>query len=407
VSSGLLVIAEGDEPLDLGDLSLLGLAGERIGIAISHARQFEHQRDLVETLQRSLLPDKLPEHPRVELAARYRPEESGARVGGDWYDAMLLDDQRIALMIGDVVGHGRLAAARMGELRNALRAYALEGHSPGVALQRLDQLVRATLGQRMVATVLVAVLDLRSASLTLARAGHPPPLVRAPDGAVRILDSGSTLPIGVAGDAVPSEFTYALADGETLLLYTDGVVERRSESIDAGIQRMMQELGAGAPSAEASCDRVLARLLEAGPPADDVAILAAHVRVPSPGPLSLRLDAEPGSVTIARHRFADWLTQETPQLPAAKRFNLELAITEAASNVVRHAYGPGAASFEIQASRYGNTIELTVSDDGSWRAPRASNSGRGLPLIEAVCDTVEIDRTDTGTVVRMQWSNIA
>jgi CheY-like chemotaxis protein/anti-sigma regulatory factor (Ser/Thr protein kinase) len=407
LSSGLLLLASAPEqPVDAGELSLLGLAGDRIGVAISHARQFEHQRELVETLQRSMLPERLPEHPRVELAARYRPEDSGTRVGGDWYDAVVLDEQRIALMIGDVVGHGLAAAARMGELRNALRAYAIEGHGPGLAVQRLDRLVRMTVGQKMIATVLFGVLDLRTGSITLARAGHPPPLVRAPDGTVRLLDGGSTLPIGVATDDVPSEFTYALADGETILLYTDGVVERRSEPIDAGIERMMSALGSGSATAEASCDRVLARLLAAGPPDDDVAMLAAHVRVAKPGPLRLELPAQPDSVSLARHRLRDWLRHEAPQLEPRIASDLELALTEAASNVVRHAYGPVDATFHASATRHGSVIELVVRDTGCWRPKRPEHRGRGLPLMEAVCQELEIDSTPAGTVVTMRWSSI-
>ncbi len=404
---GLLVLAAAPGAgFDAGELSLLDLAGERIAIAIRHARQFEHQRELVETLQRSLLPERLPEHPRVELAARYRPEETGTRVGGDWYDAIQLDERRLALMIGDVVGHGRAAAARMGELRNALRAYAIEGHPPGIVLQQLDRLVRATVGPTMMATVLFGVLDLQSGAFTMARAGHPPPLVRAPDGTVRLLDTGSTLPIGVSGDDPPSEFTYALGDGETLLLYTDGAVDAPAEPIDAGIERIMSALGSGSAAAEASCDRVLARLLECGPPRDDVAILAAHVRIAKPGPLGFGLPAQRQSVTVARHRLRDWLRREAPELDSRTVSDLELAITEATSNVVRHAYGPTDASFQVMATRDGSMIEVTVRDHGRWRASRSTAQGRGLPLIEAVCDKLAIDRTNTGTTVTMTWTNI-
>jgi serine phosphatase RsbU (regulator of sigma subunit)/DNA-binding response OmpR family regulator/anti-sigma regulatory factor (Ser/Thr protein kinase) len=400
---GVLVLAaQRPAAFDSAELELLGLAGERIAIAIEHAQRFEHQRELVEMLQHNLLPEHLPEHPRVELAARYRPGQTGARVGGDWYDAVGLDDGRIAVMIGDVVGHGIAAAARMAELRNALRAYAAEGHRPAVALQRLDRLVRSTIGAQMVATVLFLILDPATRSITLSRAGHLPPVVRATDGAVRILESGSTLPLGVMGSATPSEFTYALADGETLLLYTDGLVERRGEPIDAGIDRLMTALGGGSGAAAASCDRVLERLVGEQPPGDDVAVLAVHVRAPLGGPLQLELVARPQSVTAARHRLREWLRGEAPELDAVTASDLEVAFCEACTNVVRHAYGPVDAAFRAGAIREGKAIVLRVEDEGTWRAPRGEHGGRGLDLIRALCDDVEIERGPHGTRLTMR-----
>ncbi len=405
--SGLLLLAaRRTGTFDAADLSLLELAADRIAIAISHAQRFEQQRDMVQTLQHSLLPDRLPDHPDLELAARYLPEESGTRVGGDWYDAVALDDHRIALMIGDVVGHGLPAATRMGELRTALRAYTVEGHEPGRALQRLERLVQATIEPQMVATVLLAVLDLHTRSITLARAGHPPPLVRGRDGTVRALDSGSTLPLGISADQTVSDFTYALADGETILLYTDGLIERRTEPLDAGINRLMMALGGGPGTPQATCDRVLERLIGSQPPSDDVAILAVYLRGPQPELLRLELPAIPDSVTTARHRLRGWLQQQAPELDATTAADLELAFTEAVTNVVRHAYGPVDATFEATARRRGPTVELTVRDEGTWRPPRATGGGLGLRLMEALCDEMTIDQQDRGTTINMRWSSI-
>lgn len=403
---GLLTLATSRRAaFDDADLELLEMAGGRISVAIEHAQRFEHQRSLVEALQRCLLPEVLPHHPRFEFAARYRPGESGARIGGDWYDAVALDDRRIAIMIGDVVGHGIAAAARMAELRNALRAYATEGHRPGAALERLERLVRTTMGKQMVATVLFLVLDLSTRSITLARAGHLPPLVRAADGTVRVLDSGNTLPLGVIGNAPPSEFTYALADGDTLLLYTDGLVERRSEPLDAGIDRLMTSLGGGEPNAEQTCERVLQRLVGDQAPSDDVALLAVHVLAPEDGPLRLALPARPDSVTIARHRLREWLQQELPDLDQMAASDLEVAFSEACTNVVRHAYGPGDAVFRARAARVASGIvELSVEDDGRWRSPRGEHGGRGIELMRALCDDVSIEHGPRGTRVTMRRS---
>jgi anti-sigma regulatory factor (Ser/Thr protein kinase) len=274
-------------------------------------------------------------------------------------------------MIGDVVGHGIPAAARMAELRNALRAYAAEGHRPGAALQRLDRLVLTTMGTQMVATVLFLVIDLATRSITLSRAGHLPPLVRAADGTVRVLDSGNTLPLGVIGSATPSEFTYALA------------------------------------GAEATCDRVLERLVGERPPGDDVAVLAMHVLAPDAGPLELELPARAESVTLARHRLRDWLRAELPGLDATVASDLEVAFCEACTNVVRHAYGPEDAVFRAAAACHGAIIELTVQDDGCWRTPRGDHGGRGLDLMRALCDDVAIERGPSGTRVSMRRSTAA
>ncbi|HWF33745.1 MAG TPA: response regulator, partial [Solirubrobacteraceae bacterium] len=141
------------------DLELLALAGERVAVAIEHAQRYAHELELVEILQRSLLPERLPSHPNLELAARYRPSGVAAQVGGDWYDALVLAHKRIGVMIGDIVGHGVRAATTMGELRGALRAFAIEGHSPGQALRQLDRVVQATIGQGMVATAMFLILD--------------------------------------------------------------------------------------------------------------------------------------------------------------------------------------------------------------------------------------------------------
>ena len=157
---GLLVLgAAAEDRFDAGDLELLTLAADRMAIAIDHVQRFAHGRQLVETLQRSLLPDRLPHHPRLELAARYLPSGLAPQIGGDWYDALELDRDRTAVMIGDVVGHGVRAATTMSELRNALRAFAVEGHSPGAALHQLDRVVHATFGPGMIATVLFLIID--------------------------------------------------------------------------------------------------------------------------------------------------------------------------------------------------------------------------------------------------------
>jgi serine phosphatase RsbU (regulator of sigma subunit)/CheY-like chemotaxis protein/anti-sigma regulatory factor (Ser/Thr protein kinase) len=401
--TGLLYLGgDADRRFDGEDLDLLTLAAERIAIAIDHARRFAHGRELVEILQRSLLPERLPTHPRLALAARYRPSGVAAQIGGDWYDALVLDEERTGVMIGDVVGHGVRAATIMGELRSALRAFAIEGHTPGEALRQLDRVVHATLGRGMVATVLFLILDAREGTVTLASAGHPPPALMSADGSVRLLDTEPHPPLGIDDRIQAIERVHPLAPGDTLLLYTDGLVERRHESIDVGIDRLRAAAHDAPEDIEELCDHVLAHTVGDAPGRDDVAVLAVRLLAEVSGPLELQLPATADSVPIARHRLRGWLDLAAADLDAAVVRDLELAFSEACTNAIRHAYGPADATFALRVELVDGDIVLEVQDHGRWREPRGDQGGWGLRLIEAVCDEVEVDRQPDGTRVRMR-----
>jgi serine phosphatase RsbU (regulator of sigma subunit)/CheY-like chemotaxis protein/anti-sigma regulatory factor (Ser/Thr protein kinase) len=386
------------------DLELLALAGERVAIAIEHAQRYEHGLELVEILQRSLLPESLPAHPLLELAARYRPSGFAAQVGGDWYDALVLDDKRIGVMIGDIVGHGVRAATIMGELRSALRAFAIEGHSPGEALRCLDRVVQATLGRGMVATVMFLIIDAEAGTVTVASAGHPPPALVGADRSVRFLETTPFLPLGVDEHGVATERVHPLVAGDTLLLYTDGLVERRDESIDVGFERLREALRDAPDDVEALCDHVLDRTLGDHPGQDDVAVLTVRLLAQSGGPLALTLPATTDSVTVARHRLRAWLGLAARELDLGVARDLELAWSEACTNAVRHAYGPGDATFALRAERIGNEVVLEVRDHGRWREPLGQRGGWGLRLIRAVCESVEMEQGAAGTRVVMRQS---
>ena len=387
---------------DAADLELLTLASDRMAIAIDHVQRFAHGRQLVQTLQRSLLPERLPRHPRLQLAARYLPSGLAAQIGGDWYDALELDSDRTAVMIGDVVGHGVRAATTMSELRNALRAFAVEGHSPGAALHQLDRVVLATMGPGMIATVLFLVIDTAAGTVTVARAGHPPPALRGTDGSVRLLDTVGTLPLGIDERTSANDTTYPMAAGETLLLFTDGLVERRGESITVGFERLREALASAPDDVDALCDHVLRETGAEGVNTDDVAMLAVRLLGAASGPLQLSLPARPESVPLARHRLRAWLAAEMPGLDRMTRGDLEVAWSEACTNVVRHAYGPRDATFEASATLANGVISLVVSDTGGWRPPRGRHGGRGLALMRQLCDEVLIDRQADGTTVTMR-----
>ncbi|MGZ4177422.1 MAG: SpoIIE family protein phosphatase [Solirubrobacteraceae bacterium] len=402
---GLLVLgATAEDRFDAGDLELLTLAADRMAIAIDHVQRFAHGRQLVETLQRSLLPDRLPHHPRLELAARYLPSGLAPQIGGDWYDALELDRDRTAVMIGDVVGHGVRAATTMSELRNALRAFAVEGHSPGAALHQLDRVVHATFGPGMIATVLFLIIDASKGVVSLSRAGHPPPALRTAGGEIRFLETGNTLPLGIDDRVAAEEAEYRVAPGDTLLLFTDGLVERRRESINTGFDRLRDAFTRAPADVEELCDYVLERTVSEQASHDDIAVLAVRVLGPPLGALELTLPAKAASVPLARHRLRVWLDENVPELDALARGDLEVAWSEACTNVIRHAYGPVDATFDATAARDGDAVVLEVRDRGQWRPPRGQHGGRGIALMRHLCEEVEVDRRSEGTTVTMRRS---
>src|SRR5439155_22011454 len=206
---------------------------------VTDDKQAAREHRIAETLQRSLLPELLPEIPGVVLAARYVPATREAEVGGDWYDVVPLPDGRLGVAIGDVAGHGLRAASTMGQLRMALRAYAIESESPGEVLARMQQLVRA-LGLPDMATVVYLVFDPDSGLVVFSNAGHPPPLVITQDGVASFLEEGLAPPLGTMPHAEHAEATSRLVPGSTLLLFTDGLVERRGSSLREGLERLRQ-----------------------------------------------------------------------------------------------------------------------------------------------------------------------
>ena len=382
--------------------ALLGLSAERASIAIDHARSFERERSLVDVLQRSLLPEHLPQLPRLETAARYVPSESAAAVGGDWYDAIVLPSGRVGLAIGDVVGHGVRAATVMGELRNCLRAYAAEGHGPAAAVERLNELVRATHGESMVATLAFMSVDPDRGTATLISAGHLPPLLIKPSGEATYLEVARRPPLGVAAPVPAQECEIEVETGSTLLFFTDGLVERRGQSIDAGLEKLRQAALDAPADLDGLCTHILASLQTTSPSRDDLALLAARVVDPHQERVVLRLPAEPQSVAVARHTLTRLLRRAGAD--TSTTFELSLVLSEACANAIEHAYGPGDHEFDVEIEVLGDEVTAVVADEGRWRAPRGRDRGRGLVLIEQLTDDFEVQRTEQGTTVRIRRS---
>jgi PAS domain S-box-containing protein len=371
---------------------------ERKTMETQLALGYEQEHRIAEMLQRSLLPERLPDIEGLELVPRYLPASAGAAIGGDWYDALERPDGRVALVVGDIVGHGLRAAAAMGQLRNAFRAYGLVEASPAEVVARINRLVTSGVEEAM-ATVLYLVLDRETGEVTFTSAGHPPPLLVAPDGA-RFLDGGRSVPVGAADTAVFREGTALIPPGSSLVLYTDGLVERR----DVPLERRLDDLARVASPPERDldrlCDRILTGVLGDRVPADDVALLAVR---PKPVPLdrfNLSLPADPGSLVVLRRRLGRFL--HATGASEAETYEVTLTVCEAAGNAIEHAYGPEDATFEVDAAFEGGELVATVRDSGSWRERRSEHRGRGLAIIKGLMDDVEVAAEDRGTVVRMR-----
>ena len=376
---------------------LAALVTERNRTALALAATADSEHQIAATLQRSLLPARIPQIPGVAVAARYVPATSDVQVGGDWYDVVQLPDGLIGLAIGDVAGHGLLAAATMGQVRMALRAYALQDPSPVSVLRGLHRLVDQLPDTDMV-TLIYLVFDPAARTLRYANAGHPPPLVFG-DGAVTFLGGALAPPVGVTTEAHYAEATHTLEAGSTLVLYTDGLVERRGVSIQHGLDQLGAEVVAVADAdLDALCDRVLASLLDGGQVADDVALLMMRIVPFSGAPLRVRVPAEARLLGEVRGSVRRWLAESG----VAERDAQEILVAagEACANVVQHAYGATPGELELTVELLDDVVTVSVRDHGAWRPAADRGGGWGLQLITSLMETVDLEHED-GTSLRM------
>lgn len=263
------------------DLSLAGELASRAALCLDNARLYGRVQDIALTLQRALLPSAPAAGPYVDIAHRYLPGSRVTQVGGDWYDAIALPDGRVALVVGDVMGHGVPAAAAMGRLRITAKALARHVRDPAALLAELDDCAQEA-GIDW-ATCQILLYDPYTGRALMANAGHPPPLVRRPDGTVDALAQGLGVPLGVGGVAYRTTGA-ELPEGATVALYTDGLVEARGQDIDTGIDALRSRLAGPVGSLEEAADRILAELLPETATDDTVLVLARVRRAPAPGP---------------------------------------------------------------------------------------------------------------------------
>jgi serine phosphatase RsbU (regulator of sigma subunit)/PAS domain-containing protein/anti-sigma regulatory factor (Ser/Thr protein kinase) len=378
-------------PFDEDDRLLGAELAARAAVCVDNARRFTRERDINLALQRSLLPQRLPDQSAVGVATRYLPASAHAGVGGDWFDVIPLSGARVALVVGDVVGHGVHASATMGRLRTAVRTLADVDLPPDELLTRLNDLVirlsaesdsDGGAGDVMGATCLYAVYDPTSGQCVMARAGHPPPVVVTPGASAALVDLPACPPLGLAGLPFESAELH-LPPGSLLALYTDGLVESRDRDIEEGIDGLRGVLNAPAPTIEATCDAVVATLLPSRPFDDATLLLARTHTLNARDVATWELSEDPALVSWARE-------QVTAQLVAWALddlvFTTELVVSELITNAIRYADAP------IRLRLIKDRTLICEISDASNTAPHLRHArtldegGRGLLLVAQLTD---------------------
>ncbi|MFC9912460.1 SpoIIE family protein phosphatase [Streptomyces sp. NPDC127197] len=375
------------EPFEEDDLTLAEEFAARAALCIDNARRYTQEHQAAVALQRSLLPSEVPEHPAVDTAHRYLPAQASTGVGGDWFDVIPLSGLRVALVVGDVVGHGMHASATMGRLRAAVHTLAHLDLAPDEVLARLDDLVDhlateqrqadANAPQIVGATCLYAIYDPVSRHCAMARAGHPPPTVLGPDGRVRLIDLPAGLPLGVGG--LPFETAdLELDEGSLLALCSDGLLLADHRDIDQGLTLLRTVLAGPARSLEHTCKAVEDAMLP-DRPADDVTLLLGRTRVLAAEKVATwELSADATAAGRARalvtDQLAEWGLEEVA-------FVTELIVSELVTNAYRYAGGP----VLLRLIRHSHLI-CEVSDTSSTsphlrQAGSSDEGGRGLFLV--------------------------
>ncbi|KOV64106.1 histidine kinase [Streptomyces sp. MMG1121] len=396
------------DPFGTDDLALAEELVARAAVCLDNARRYTHERTVALTLQHSLLPRRLPEQCAVEAAFRYLPADPRLGVGGDWFDVIPLSGARVALVVGDVVGHGIHAAATMGRLRSAMRTLADVDLAPDELLTQLDDIVirlamesevdsdsDLTATGEVVATCLYAIYDPVSGSCAMARAGHPSPIVAHPDGTATVWDSPAGPPLGLGG--LPFEASEVpLPEGSLLALYTDGLVESRQHGTAAGTEALERVLTTPGASLDALCDHVLEDM-PADRVADDAVLLLARLqRLDSGRVATWDVPADPAAVAGVRadvlRRLAEWGLDEAA-------FVTELVVSELVTNAIRY----GSAPIRLRLIR-NRTLICEVSD-GSSTAPHLRRArvfdegGRGLLLVAQLTQRWGTRQTASGKTI--------
>jgi len=396
------------DPFTPDDVLLAEEVTARAAVCIDNARRFSRERETALALQRSLLPRSLPRTAAVDAASRYLPA-ARAGVGGDWFDVIPLSGMRVAMVVGDVVGHGIQASATMGRLRTAVRTLADIDLAPDELLTHLDDLVvrlSAEAGHdgspgEVGATCLYAVYDPVSRCCTLARAGHPPPVVVPPGGEPQQVDLPAGPPLGLGG--LPFESAeLELREGSVLSFYTDGLIESRERDVDASHELLCEALSTYSDSLDETCDRILHALLPPGGASDDVALLLARTQgLPASQVATWHIPADPALVAPIRKQAVEQLDRWELQEAA---FTAELVVSELVTNAIRY----GAHPIRLRLIHDTATLICEVSDTSHTaphlrRAKTWDEGGRGLLLVAQLTQRWGSRHTAEGKTI---WAEI-
>ncbi|MCQ4084973.1 SpoIIE family protein phosphatase [Streptomyces sp. RB6PN25] len=393
------------EPFESDDLSLAEELVARAAVCIDNARRYTREHTMAVTLQRSLLPRGLPEQSALDVAYRYLPAQAG--VGGDWFDVIPLPGARVALVVGDVVGHGLHAAATMGRLRTAVHNFSALDLPPDELLGHLDELIgridtdeAAAGGELSVAgaTCLYAIYDPVARQCVLSRAGHPPPALVHPDGRVEFPELPAGLPLGLG--SLPFETAeWHVPEGSQLVLYTDGLIEDRDRDIDVGFGLLRESLSRAGRSPEETCAAVLDAMLpdRQSRQSDDIALLVARTRGLQPNQVAeWDVPSDPAAVAGVRadvtRRLSEWGLDEVA-------FTTELILSELITNAIRYTNGP----IQVRLLR-DRTLICEVSDSSNTSphlryAATTDEGGRGLFLVAQLADRWGTRYTSAGKVI--------
>ncbi|HET9380830.1 MAG TPA: SpoIIE family protein phosphatase [Streptomyces sp.] len=384
-------------PFTAEDRLLLSLLAGHLAQGLVRAHQIDQQRETAIALQRAILgPSHLPDG----FAVRYEPATRPLEVGGDWYDTVALPGGRIGIVVGDCVGRGLKAASVMGQLRSACRALLLQDADPALTLMTLDRFAAGVPGA-LCTTVFCGVLDPGTGRLVYSSAGHPPGILANPDGTTRLLEDGRSLPLAVRPGRPRPAGECTIPARAVLLLYTDGLVERRRRPLSDGIDRAAEAVQNGR---DATLDdlaaQVMARMAPENGYDDDVALLLYR----HPGPLEVTFPAESSQLAPVRQALRDWLEQ--CRLPPQTAQNVLVAVGEACANAIEHGHRhtPG-EPVRLRAEAYADDLRLVVADSGRWQTPRPdanAHRGRGLALMRAMMQHVTVTSGEAGTTVQMR-----
>ncbi|MEV4352493.1 SpoIIE family protein phosphatase [Actinoplanes sp. NPDC049596] len=375
---------------------------DRAGLALENARLYEQERQIARTLQRSLLAGDLPTGDnRFAVETYYQASGQDLEVGGDWYDAFLITVDKLAVVVGDVVGRGIDAATTMGQLRSAVRALASNENGPARVIEGLDRFCERVEPARM-ATVAYAEVDLTTGEVAYCCAGHLPPLLQEPAGSPEFLMHARSAPIGSrAGNTHRTEHRRRLTPGSRMLLYTDGLIERRSRGIDKGFEILAREYARRRDAPLPGLAAGLADTLVGKDHADDVCMLCLTLGTEER--IERTIGADRMQIALLRADLRGWLVAHG--VGAEARDAVLLACSEAVANAIEHGYRDDPfGMIDVVATVTADAVEVRVTDRGTWRGPIGDVSrGRGLQLIRESMDQVLFDRSD-GTTVTMRRS---